>query len=110
MKLYTLCHCVALPLGTYSTKWCLALKKMYSLYSLRMFPHRLSVASMAPLRTRKGCMQLIISHVEKDHDDETNAWSGDIVSGTKKKAKIANSVNFPKSFFQTIYIFKFYMT
>ena len=60
-------ECVALPLGTYSTKRCLSLKKMYSLYSLWMFPHCLSVASEAPLRTRKGCMQLITSH-----DNKTN--------------------------------------
>ena len=75
MKLYTLCQCVALPLGTYTTKWCFSLKKMYSLYSLWMFPHRLSVASEAPLGTRKGCMQLITSHDKKDHDVKTNAGS-----------------------------------
>ena len=72
MKLYTLCQCVALPLSTYSTKWCLFLKKMYSLYSLRMYPNCLSVASEAPLRTRKECMQLITSHYKKDYDGKTN--------------------------------------
>ena len=74
MKLYTLCQCVALPLGTYSTKWCLSLKKMYSVYSLWMIPHCLSVASKAPLRTRKGCMQLITSHDKTDHDGKTNVF------------------------------------
>ena len=76
MKLYTLCKCVAMTLGTYSTKWCLSLKKMYSFW---LFPHCLSVASEAPLRTRKGCMQLITSQDKKDHDGETNdytAWHG----------------------------------
>ena len=72
MKLNSLCQCVALPLGTFSTKWCLSLKKMYSLYSLWMFPHCLSVASEAPLRKRKACMQLITSHDKKDHDGKTN--------------------------------------
>ena len=95
MKLYTLCQCVALPLSTYCTKWCLSLKNMYSLYSLWMFPHCPSVASEAPLRTRKGCMQLITSHDKKDHDGNTNdqkssnIWLGsrsvDIARGSKWK-------------------------
>ena len=51
---------------------CLSLKKMYSLYSLWMFPHCLSVASEAQLRIRKGCMQFIASHDKKDHAGETN--------------------------------------
>ena len=72
MKLYTFCQCVVLPLGTYSTKLCLSLKKIYSMYSLWMFPHCLSVASEVQLRTRKGCMQLITTHDKKDHDGKIN--------------------------------------
>ena len=65
------------PLSTYSTKLCPSLKKMYSLYSLWMFPLCLSVASEAPLRTRKGCMQLITSHDKKDYDSKTNVWNSE---------------------------------
>ena len=65
-------HLCALPLDTYSTKWCLSLKKMYSLYILWMFPNCLSVAPEAPLRTRKGCMQLLTSHDNNDPDGKTN--------------------------------------
>ena len=77
MKLYTFGQCVALPLGRYSTKWCQSLKKMYSLYSLWIFPHSLIDASEAPIRTRKGCMQSITSHDKKDHDSKINDcnWS-----------------------------------
>ena len=39
-----------------------------------MFTHCLSVASQAPLRTRKGCMQLITSHDKKYHDGKTNEY------------------------------------
>ena len=49
-----------------------SLKKMDGLYSLWMFPYGLSVASEAPLRTRKGCKQLLTSHDKKDHDNKTN--------------------------------------
>ena len=69
------------PLSTYSTKWCPSLKKMYSLYSLWMFPQCLSVASGAPFRTRKGCMQLITSHDKKDYDGKTNGWRAPSSSG-----------------------------
>ena len=41
-----------------------------------MLPHCLSVASEAPLRTGKGCMQLITSHDKKDHGGKTNECSG----------------------------------
>jgi hypothetical protein len=47
---------------------------IYSLYSLWMLPHCLSVASKAPLRTRKGCMQLITSHDKKDYGGKTNGF------------------------------------
>ena len=63
---------VASPLRTYSTKWCPSLKKMYSLYSLLMFPQCKSVASKASLGTRKCCMQLVTSHENKDCDGITN--------------------------------------
>ena len=41
-----------------------------------MFPLCLSVASGAPFRTRKGCMQLITSHDKKDYDGKTNGLTG----------------------------------
>ena len=64
----------------------LSLKKMYSLYSLWMFPHRLSVASEAQLRTRKGCMQLITSHDKKDHDGKTNEVTSRFLPGAMNAA------------------------
>ena len=46
--------------------------RMYSLYSLYVFPQCLSVASEESLRTIKWCMQLITSHDKKDCDSKTN--------------------------------------
>ena len=89
---FTLCPCVGLPLGTYSTKWCLFLEKLYSPYSLWMFPHCLSVASEAPLKTGKGYMQLITSHDKKDHDGKTNniVWkAGFFIFGLADCKKVA---------------------
>ena len=61
-----------LAIGYIQWKIVSLLKKMYSIYSLWMFLHSLSLASEALLRTRKGWMQLITSHDKKDHDGKTN--------------------------------------
>ena len=69
------------PLSTYSTKWCTSLKKMYSLYSLWMFPQCLSVASGAPFRTRKGCMQLITRQTSQPNSPNTQLHINSILPG-----------------------------